>query len=276
MRTPKVTCERRSLPRGAIHYGEGASSDWHHLGVLTYANRSPTHAGRAIPRHSSNFIGDVGVASSGLRLADIGGMKLRHSLGSGPIQRNARPQPFCPTPSPPPAASKVSVSFGCFHHMNLWTHDATCLMTPGAMVGQASSMNNFSLAKTIFMNHFAVHATRIVRMCPSDLVQKFPSAPSTQRGRPHKYWDQTLASFSCIFFLEKIVDGNQKVWLMAKSRVTFVSQHCGNIGTKNESLKVLHVCRCGFRVVTGCFCPVSCSEDCDSVRRAMRIGGELP
>ena len=28
------------------------------------------------------------------------------------------------------------------------------------------------------------------------------------------------------------------------------------------------------RVVTGCFRSVSCAQDCDSVRRAMRIGSE--
>ena len=47
------------------------------------------------------------------------------------------------------------------------------------------------------------------------------------------------------------------------------------LGQRTSSLKVFHVCRCGFRVVTGCFRPVSCAEDCDSARPATRIGGEL-
>lgn len=161
-----------------------------------------------------DFIGDVGVSSSGLRLADIGAMKLRHSLSSGPTQKHARPSHSAPLPHHLPRLQKYLYHSDVFrpwmpsffvsdHHMTLLIHDATCLMTPGAMVKQAISMSNFSLATTIFGNHFAVHATRIVRMCPNDLVQKFPSAPSKQRGRRHKCWDQTLASFSCIVLEKK-------------------------------------------------------------------------
>lgn len=54
------------------------------------------------------------------------------------------------------------------------------LMTPGALVKKALSMSNFSLET--FRNHFSVHATRIVRMCPSDWVEKISSAPSRKRG----------------------------------------------------------------------------------------------
>lgn len=57
---------------------------------------------------------------------------------------------------------------------------------------------------------------------------------------------------------------------MAKWRVTFVWQHCGNIGTKFFMCVIVV-----FKVVTGCFRSVSCAQDCDSVRRAMRIGGEI-
>ena len=103
--------------------------------------------------------------------------------------------------------------FFCDHHMNLLIHDATCLMTPGAMVKQAVPMSNLNLATTIFRNPFAVHATRIVRMCPSDWVQKFPSAPSKRRGRRHKCWKH-LHPFRAFFWRknrrwqpEGVIDG---------------------------------------------------------------------
>ena len=60
-------------------------------------------------------------------------------------------------------------------------------------------------AAKIASNHFSWTATAIAWMALDDKVQNFPSAPSSNRGRPPKRWDQAFTSFSCNFF-----EGNRK------------------------------------------------------------------
>ena len=64
-------------------------------------------------------------------------------------------------------------------------------------------INQYRLASKIVFNQCAGAATAIAWMLVDDWVHNFPSAPSTNRGRPPKRWDQALTAFSSTDFGER-------------------------------------------------------------------------
>ena len=64
-------------------------------------------------------------------------------------------------------------------------------------------INQYRLASKIASNQSAWAATAIAWMPLNDWVHNFPSAPSRNRGRPPKRWDQALTSFSSTYFGER-------------------------------------------------------------------------
>ena len=64
-------------------------------------------------------------------------------------------------------------------------------------------INQYRLASKIASNQSAWAATAIAWMPLNDWVHNFPSAPSRNRGRPPKRWDQALTSFSSTYFGEQ-------------------------------------------------------------------------
>lgn len=71
MRTPKMTCEWRSLPR-AFHFGEGARSDGHHVGVPPHANRAHT-CGESNTKGQFELIQDSGRCRRVVLRIEVGG-----------------------------------------------------------------------------------------------------------------------------------------------------------------------------------------------------------
>ena len=81
-------------------------------------------------------------------------------------------------------------------------------------------VNHCRLDVRIALNRCSWAATAIAWMPLGDCVHNFPSAPSRNKGRPHKRWDQAPASFSYTYFCERNLlkaAGSCDHWLAAKS-----------------------------------------------------------
>ena len=119
------------------------------------------------------------------------------------------------------------ISCNCFADSNAWFGFTAANEKTFAQIGRGTTadgevysihtlqpwsnqyfINQYRLASKIASNQSAWAATAIAWMPLNDWAHNFPCAPSRNRGRPPKRWDQALTSFTSTYFGE----GN---WLKA-------------------------------------------------------------